>query len=323
MLGGDSTNCSDIYEVDLEILKIYEEGGGGSTGGGGEKVKVSEIQFDNNCVDEDGKIYADNIDTSLLTTMYGMFYGCSSLVELDLSGWDTSKVINMSGMFQNCSNLQTVGDISNWNTSINTNMYCMFYKCSSLTELDLSGWDTSNVSNMNNLFDTCNKLVSVGDISNWNISKVTSLYNVFNKCSSLTELDLSGWDTSNVTNVATMFYNCEKLQKLDLSGWNGSNVTNIGNFSYSSPILTYVGGKTIDEVINNNITIFNGIKKSRLNILQQTADRASARALINGLADMTGGTAYVLELYSDFENKITTEDIAVATAKNWTISFLY
>ena len=33
LLGGDSSKCYSIYDVDLQILKIYEEGGGGTGGG--------------------------------------------------------------------------------------------------------------------------------------------------------------------------------------------------------------------------------------------------------------------------------------------------
>jgi len=44
-----------------------------------------------------------------------MFYGCSSLTSLDLSGWDTSKVTNMSSMFYGCSKLSV--DCSNWDVS--------------------------------------------------------------------------------------------------------------------------------------------------------------------------------------------------------------
>ena len=37
-----------------------------------------------------------------------MFYGCSSLASLDLSGWDTSNVTSMSWMFYGCSSLREV-----------------------------------------------------------------------------------------------------------------------------------------------------------------------------------------------------------------------
>lgn len=49
-----------------------------------------------------------DVDTSKVTNMKYMFYDCSALTSLDLSGWDTSKVINMGGMFKYCSALKTI-----------------------------------------------------------------------------------------------------------------------------------------------------------------------------------------------------------------------
>ena len=60
-----------------------------------------------------------------VTDMYNMFYYCSNLISLDVSGFDTSNVTNMSGVF---------------------------YNCDSLTSLDLSSFDTSNVTTMSDMF---------------------------------------------------------------------------------------------------------------------------------------------------------------------------
>ena len=46
-----------------------------------------------------------NWDTSQLTHLSYMFYGCSSLTSLDLSSFDTSKVTSMSHMFEGCTSL--------------------------------------------------------------------------------------------------------------------------------------------------------------------------------------------------------------------------
>ena len=40
--------------------------------------------------------------------MSAMFYGCSSLTSIDLSGWDTSNVTDMSSMFNGYSSLTDV-----------------------------------------------------------------------------------------------------------------------------------------------------------------------------------------------------------------------
>ena len=112
-----------------------------------------------------------------------MFYGCSALTTLDVSGFDTSKVTNMDSMFRGCSSL-TALDVSGFDTSKVTDMNYMFRGCSSLTALDVSGFDTSKVTNMGYMF-----------------------YN----CSKLTALDVNGFDTSKVTNMGYMFYYCYAL----------------------------------------------------------------------------------------------------------------
>ena len=70
----------------------------------------------------------NNLDTSKVTHMGGMFFGCQSLQSLDLSSFDTSKVIDMSCMFCDCQSLQSL-DLSNFDISEGTNMYCMFDGC--------------------------------------------------------------------------------------------------------------------------------------------------------------------------------------------------
>jgi hypothetical protein len=48
-------------------------------------------------------------------------------------------------------------------------------------------------------------------------------------------------------------------------------------------------------------------------------NRASLRAVINGLADLTGQTAQTLTLGATLMAKLTEEDIAIAVSKNWSI----
>jgi surface protein len=143
---------------------------------------------------------------------------------------------------------------------------------------------------------------------------------MFSNCSSLQTLDVSNWNTSNVTNMNYMFSLCRSLQTLDVSGWNTSNVTNIASmFGACRSLQTLIGGRTIEEVISNNISALNGLKIS-ISLSNTNLDRASLRAIINGLADLTGSSAKQLPLGSTLKAKLTEEDIAVATAKNWTIA---
>ena len=157
----------------------------------------------------------EHLNTSEVTKMSYMFYGCSSLTSLDLSNFDTSNVANMEGMFYGCSSLTSL-DLSSFDTSNVTNMQQMFCDCSGLTTLDLSNFVTSNVANMEGMFYGCSGLTTL-DLSNFVTSNVTDMFFMFYGCSSLTSLDLSNFNTSNVTNMQQMFYGCNSLSLLDLS----------------------------------------------------------------------------------------------------------
>ena len=141
-----------------------------------------------------------------------MFYGCSGLTSLDLSGLDTSCVADMSSMFDGCSGLTSL-DVSGLDTSKVTDMRSMFRGCSGLTSLDLSGLDTSKVTDMDSMFHGCSGLTSL-DVSGLDTSKVTDMGYMFNRCSGLTSLDLSHLDTSKVNYALRMFSSCKTLNEV-------------------------------------------------------------------------------------------------------------
>ena len=174
-------------------------------------------------------------EMSHVTDMSRMFFRCSSLTSLNLSGWDTSGATNMNHMFFGCSSLTSL-DLSGWDTSRVKNMSDMFYRCSSLTSLNLSGWDTSNVTDMECMFSNCSSLTSL-DIIKWNTSKVTNMERMFYCCSSLTSLYMPRWNTSNVTSLSSTFYGCDSLITLNIRGWDTRNVTNMQCMLYDCASL--------------------------------------------------------------------------------------
>ena len=180
-----------------------------------------------------------SLSTSGVTDMRCMFYGCSGLTSLDLSGLDTSCVTDMHYMFYDCSALTSL-DLSGLDTSCVTDMSYMFYGCSVLTSLGLSSWNTSEVTDMRSMFDGCSALTSLG-LSGWNTSKVTYMRSMFYGCSGFKSLDLSGLDTSCVTDMRSMFCGCSGLTSLDLSGWNTSKVR------YGLDMFSFC--KTLNEVV--------------------------------------------------------------------------
>ena len=60
----------------------------------------------------------------------------------------------MFGVFSGCSSLTNL-NLSNFNTQNVTNMASMFNGCFSLTNLDLSNFNTQNVINMEEMFGVC------------------------------------------------------------------------------------------------------------------------------------------------------------------------
>ena len=169
--------------------------------------------------------------TSNVTDMFGMFTGCGSLTDLDLSGFDTSNVTNMYAMFRGCSSLTSL-DLANFDTSKATDMCFMFYSCGGLTSLDLANFDTSNVTDMSMMFSWCNNLTSL-NLVNFDTSNVTDMSLMFGWCSSLSSLNLVNFDTSKVTDMSAMFSLCSNLNSLNLSSFNTSAGTDI-HYMFSS-----------------------------------------------------------------------------------------
>lgn len=153
--------------------------------------QVKKIEF-NQCV-----------DTSSVTDMQNMFYGCRQLTQLDLRGFDTSNVEDMSGMFSCCDVLETL-NISSFDTSKVTHMGWMFCYCYQLKMLDISKFNTKNVTSMNCMFSGCTNLKSL-NVSGLNTVNVEDMSEMFSGCSSLEKLYLRDFKIPRGADVTDMF----------------------------------------------------------------------------------------------------------------------
>lgn len=158
-------------------------------------------------------IYAPNIDTSNVTTMLRMFYGCTALTVVPTL--DTSNATDLGSMFYSCSSLKS---IPQFDTSAASNMSTMFSVCTSLSTIPLL--DTSNVTTMSSMFRGCTSLTTIPLLDT---SKLTNMYGMFYGCTGLTALPLL--DTSNVTDMNSAFYECKSITTIP--AFNTSNVTNM------------------------------------------------------------------------------------------------
>ena len=150
----------------------------------------------------------ENLNTSAVTDMSSMFYGCSGLKTLNLSSFNTSDVTNMSHMFSGCSGLKAL-NLSSFNTSAVTDMKYMFHRCSGLKELNLSSFNTSAVMDMSFMFNSCSSLTEL-NLSSFNTSEVTKMGSMFAWSSNLTTIYSAGtWECEKSRD---MFLFCSKLK---------------------------------------------------------------------------------------------------------------
>ena len=99
------------------------------------------------------------LNTSEVTSMNYMFFGCRSLTSLDLSHFNTAKVTDMGSMFNYCFGLTSL-DLSSFNTAKVTDMAWMFYQSFNLKTIYVGdSWSTVAVTNSDEMFHDCSNLV--------------------------------------------------------------------------------------------------------------------------------------------------------------------
>ena len=177
-----------------------------------------------------------------------MFYGCSDIIEIDLSYFNSSEIVDMCYMFRDCISLTSL-NLSNFDTSKVIKMFDMFRNCSSLTSLNLTSFDTSNVETMKSVFEDC---------------------------ISLSSLDLSSFHSNKLTHCAYMFYGCINLEYINLQNFNGYSLLWSENFflNVSNNIVICV-----NEGISYNIK--NELSKLGCYIIDCSNDWKSKQKKIN------------------------------------------
>ena len=164
----------------------------------------------------------ENLKTSNVTNMSGMFDECFSLLSLDLSTFDTRNVKDMDGMFAGCKAIHSL-NVSSFNTDNVTTMYSMFEKCEAITSLNVGSFNTSNVTRMTCMFADCYNLSEL-DLSSFNTSNVTSMGRMFRGNSILTTILVSNeWSTEKVDKGDDMFKECTKLVGGSGTTWDESH----------------------------------------------------------------------------------------------------
>lgn len=210
---------------------------------------------------------------------------------------DFSAITNMSEFARNCENIKNFDNVS-WNFPQYTASWTYaFSNCRKLTHLDFTNTNKTEVTNLWNTFSSTRVLKELKGLDKLDVSRCGDFAGIISG-SILEEIDITSWDFVSATRITGVFYSCNSLK-------------------------SFIGNKTIEDVIQNDIKAFTNAKVNiTIGGFANAIERPSLRALINGLADLTGKETKILTLTGTGQNliaKLTEEDIAIATAKNWTI----
>lgn len=175
--------------------------------------------------------FPKGLDTSNVTSISFMFAFQEEISDLNLNDWDTSNITDMSGVFYGCYKVKPI--VTNWNTSKVTRMAGMFLQAYE-AEPDVSKWDTSKVESMQGMFS--NAKSAKPDVSKWDTSKLVDIAFMFDGAESA-DPDVSNWIINNNNFFQNIFKN-SGASGLDLRKWDFSLVKE-KDHSYASAAFIY------------------------------------------------------------------------------------
>ena len=277
-----------------------------------------------------------------------MFQYCSSAKNIDISGLNTSKVTSMVNMFYGCSSLVSLPiGFTSLNTNLAREISNLFYNCSSLLEIDLSNMSFPAATSFASVFFGCKNARKI--LLPTNSNKTTNISNMFTGCDNLKEIDWSRFDTSKVTVMSSLFSGTsdsdetiEGTLDVDLSTLNLSSMTTMNNASqllrYNRCVrtinLSSLNGKTFTgtsaEYWCQNATSLIELDLSPISLassatsIRQMFDGCKRLKTINGFANfvtnatsLANGGQGVYRLFADCESL---ENIDLSTLKTSAIT---
>lgn len=144
-----------VYSDDDQSLNFYKRSGVPAVGDTFEGKKVTAVytgieekpttqypQWKDKASKIKTAVVVDN-GIKPVSTAHWFDAGYRNLATVAIAKLDTSSVTDMGLMFYGCEQLKSVGDLSNWDTSNVTSMDRMFYGCSRLN-VDCSNWDVGS-----------------------------------------------------------------------------------------------------------------------------------------------------------------------------------
>ena len=305
--------------------------------------------------------YGNQITTSNITSANNIFSyskveAIPFTINLSTSGCECNS------MFESCQYLKILPEISGKLkdfSSVFSGCYNIRQIPDSWGNLDFSNINTITYSRLNSIFTYCYSLrqIPASLLSNLHSDKVTGVYNkfyymAFNYCYSLNEILNLPVDGATVTSnmFNSSFFQSTRLKDMTFATNNGTPYianwktqtidlsTYVGYASTATDILNYNSGITSDKQVTDDTT-YQALKDNpdwfTTKVAYSRYNHDSAVATINSLPDTSaylaanGGTNTIKfdgESGSATDggaiNILTEAEIAVATAKGWTVTLI-
>ena len=271
-----------------------------------------------------------------------MFSGCHNLEylpTLNVADSIVKELNNFFNVFQKCYRLRYITDnlwtplmsLLKTSGSANFNLRNMFVNCYSLRELpDMSAFNNITSSSTNNNFHLYNNFVcecyTLNAVENLPVINYTNnitsnmFQYTFDSCYRLKDITFT---TDNGTPIARTWSN----QTIDLSSYVGYSSSSTSN------ILNYNSGITADKRVIDDTT-YQALKNDpdwfTTDIAYSRYNHDSAVRTINSLPDCSTGSGNTITFKGASGsatdggaiNTLTEEEIAVATAKGWTVKIV-
>ena len=302
--------------------------------------------------------YGNQISTENVSNADSMFYNNINITEIPFDiNFDSEKNDYIVQMFKGCTNLQSAPNLNNVYLS---SSYELFYNCNNMRTIPDnfgSSWIWDNVQHMQQkMFYDCYSLrsipMSIFKCGTNTSASYTYYNNGFYGCHSLDELKnlplyVNNEYTTNLFNDT--FKYCSRIKNVTFEmqdnnlpyscNWK-NQVINLAYVGYTSSydyILNYNSGITQDKNVTNNTT-YQALKNDpdwfTCDYSYSRYNHDSAVRTINSLPDTSsylataGGTNTIkfnqlsgVDTDGGAINTLTETEIAVATAKGWTVTF--
>lgn len=191
---------------------------------------------------------------SSVTNISGIFQNASQFTSDDLKGiesWDVSNCNYINSIFYNCSGLKTL-NLSGWKASPSGSALNVFSGCSQLESLDISNFDLTKTQWVKLFDDTCTALKEV-KVINCNDKTKSQVLEELNSCIKTSKWTLQ--DTGIITGLKV-------ISRIYNSVTQSSDVSVNYNKTYASiPItaiatVTYEDGTIEEETTNTRTVVF-------------------------------------------------------------------